>query len=295
MPGSLVLKPGLVSAGHLCPCQAKSPLSSRPSAHATLRLNPPSLFSSVQSPGPPPSSRQAWLGAIRAPAPGWCRWVRLAASDTAQAQQRADAPAPRSGRCQAASSARLGSAPAGPALWLRLPAAPAAAAVAPARLGRIARLCTLGPASAAAPRAPPGKLGRAGPPPRVRPRLRRAVSPRPHAARSGLLLRPQTTPRPSRGGQPVCPPPRISGVSGPAPPSAKASPPIETNTEGYLPDEKLLTSQEIPSSRTTPNPAAHSNLVQSRDHLISGHSYPVGPQHPEELAHRAPKCPSPVP
>lgn len=109
MPGSLVFKPGLVSAGHLCPCQAKSPLSSRPSAHATLRRNPPSLFSSVQSPGPPASSRQAWWGAIRAPAPGWCRWVRLAASDTAQAQQRADAPAPRSGRCHAASSAQLGS------------------------------------------------------------------------------------------------------------------------------------------------------------------------------------------
>ena len=162
MPGSLVLKPGLVSAGHLCPCQAKSPLSSRPSAHATLRLNPPSLFPSVQSPGPPASSRQAWWGAIRAPASGWCRWVRFAASDTAQAQQRADAPAPRSGRCQAASSARLSSAPAGPALWLRLPAAPAAAAVAPARLGRRARLRTLGPASAAAPRTPPGKLGRAG-------------------------------------------------------------------------------------------------------------------------------------
>lgn len=68
MPGSLVFKPGLVNAGHLCPCQAKSPLSSRPSAHATLRRNPPSLFSSVQSPGPPASSRQAWWGAIRAPA-----------------------------------------------------------------------------------------------------------------------------------------------------------------------------------------------------------------------------------
>lgn len=49
MPGSLVLEPGLVSAGHLCPCQARSPLSSRPSDHATLRRNPPSRFSLVQS------------------------------------------------------------------------------------------------------------------------------------------------------------------------------------------------------------------------------------------------------
>lgn len=184
-------------AGHLCPCQAKSPLSSRLSAHATLRLNPPSLFSSVQSPGPPPSSRQAWLGAIRGLAPGWCRWVRLAASDTAQGpaagrRRRPRAPAGVRRRVRLGSARLRRACAAAPGS----PAAPAAAAVAPARLGRRARLRTLGPACGR-PTRPTRKSGLSraatsgqAPPPE-------GCLPRPHAARSGLLLRPQTTPAPA--------------------------------------------------------------------------------------------------
>lgn len=233
MPGSLVLEPGLVSAGHLCPCQAKSPLSSRPSAHATLRRNPPSRFSSVQSLGPPACSRQAWWGAIRAPAPGWCRWVRLAVSDTAQAQQRADAPAPRSGRCQAASSARLGSG--------------RASAVAPAPGGsgsgggsRQARAESEAPHSRprlrGRPTRPTRKTGPSpGAPPRVRPRprsreARLAPPPRRQLGAPPLSAdHPPAHPQTECSACPSSSPPQW-GIR-PRPTQRQGKPPIETNTE----------------------------------------------------------------
>lgn len=62
MPGSLVLKPGLVSSG--TSAQFQKSLFSPPRAHAMLRWNPRSFASSVQISGSPACSgrAQAWQG-----------------------------------------------------------------------------------------------------------------------------------------------------------------------------------------------------------------------------------------